>query len=224
MTYWRAILTSLMVWVSTRWRLGRKSLAACVAIWLFMAITASAQAQTWRLQFTPSTSQGTSSLTGYDYILTPQGAPALPAQSLGLPTPTNGTITTDVTSFFSSLSPGTYTGVVRALGPGGQVPSPVSDPFTITIPPPGAPGKPTFIKAGGASIGVGELATAQLAYDHDGSAQSYEIARDGVVVSTSPTPMTLPLIGTAAGVYTFEVTAVYGVVRYTSEPFVLTVL
>lgn len=106
----------------------------------------------WHVVFTASPdhsgiSQGVPIVSGYDLIATPQGGVALAAISLGKPTPDGtNTIDVNVNTQLNALPAGTYTAVVRAVGPGGAAPSPASDPFSLVVPAPGATGKPGIIK------------------------------------------------------------------------------
>jgi hypothetical protein len=106
----------------------------------------------WHAVFTASPdhagiSQGVPIVSGYDLVATPTGGTALAPISLGKPTPDGtNTIDVNVNTQFNALPAGTYTAVVRAVGPGGTTSSATSDPFSLTVPAPGAVGKPGVIK------------------------------------------------------------------------------
>jgi hypothetical protein len=57
-------------------------------------------------------------------------------------------IVQNITTYLNSLPAGTYTAVVRAVGPGGSGVSPVSPSFTLVVPAPGAPGLPGIVRSG----------------------------------------------------------------------------
>jgi hypothetical protein len=109
----------------------------------------SAHAQTgpWMATFTANpdhatVAQGVPVVASYDLIVTPQGGAALAPIPLGKPAPVSGTISVNVDAALNALPPGTYTAVIRAIGPGGQAVSPAGVPFPLVVPAPGAQGPP----------------------------------------------------------------------------------
>lgn len=112
------------------------------------------QAQTTRsVTFTASSdhatiAQGVSVVDHYELLVTPQGGQPLLPLNLQKPTPTNNVISVPITAFLNGLPPGTYTAVVRAVGPGGVGGSPASPPFTLVVPVPAAPGAPAISSGG----------------------------------------------------------------------------
>jgi hypothetical protein len=101
--------------------------------------------------------QGVNVVSSYELVVTPQGGGPLPALSLGKPalvaSCTIGTATVqnclvvDVNTYVNGLPPGTYTAVLRALGPGGQAASPAGPPFPLVVPAPGQQGAPALSRS-----------------------------------------------------------------------------
>lgn len=104
-----------------------------------------------------SIAQGVPVVSRYEFEVTPQGGSPRPPLDIGkpalVPSCTMGAVTVqncivvDVNTFVNALPPGTYTGVVRALGPGGSVMSPAGPPFPLTVPAPGPQGAPGVSKS-----------------------------------------------------------------------------
>jgi hypothetical protein len=190
--------------------------ALAVLFSLLFAATASAQTSTWKITFAPNPAHATPQVVSYDYILTPFGGAPLPPQPLGKPTPVANVISVDVTAYVNALPPATYTGVVRATGPGGVAASVPGASFTITVPPPDPQGPPTFTRTQAA---VADKAF-HLWFDHYGAAvpDRYDLRQNGQQVASQPlqAPFAFPQ-GLPAGRYVFDVTAVYGAASYTSE-------
>jgi len=128
-------------------------LSGLVLVFLLASTTAAQTTST--LAFTPSPdhsviAQGVPVVERYELVVTPQGGQPQTALNLAKPTPVNNTISVNVSSYLNGLPAGTYTAVVRAVGPGGQGVSPVSAPFSLTVPAPGAPGTaPTITRSAG---------------------------------------------------------------------------
>ena len=128
-------------------------LVLALAIVAASVIYIRAQNPTWKVVFTASTdhsvvAHGADLVQKYELVATRNGAPAaLPPFDLGKPAPTAGVITVNINAYALSLPEGTYTAVVRAVGPGGNGTSVVSDPFVFTVPAPGSAGKPGVSKS-----------------------------------------------------------------------------
>lgn len=128
--------------------------SALIAIILAFATSVSAQTGPWTVSFPANPehntiSQGVAVVTDYSLILTPQGGSALTPFALNKPTPVGGVITVDINAYVNGLPAGTYTGVIRANGPGGQAVSPASSPFSVAVSAPGPQGAPTVIRSSG---------------------------------------------------------------------------
>ena len=102
---------------------------------------------TYTVRFTASpdhsaTDQGgTNVVSSYALVVTPQGGSALAPRDLGKPTPNaQNEIAVDINAYIIALPPGTYTAVVKAIGPGGEGVSPPTSPFSLTVRAPLAPG------------------------------------------------------------------------------------
>jgi len=91
-------------------------------------------------------------VTRYELEVTPTGGNPRPPLDLGKPplvpsctidgATVQNCLIVDVNTFVSALPPGTYTAVVRALGPGGQAVSPAGPPFPLVVPAPGPQAPP----------------------------------------------------------------------------------
>lgn len=129
---------------------------ALISLLVLLALPTLASAQTpWQVSFPANpnhatVAQGADVVQSYQLVVTLQGGSALAPQTLGKPAPTNNTITVNVDNYLNALPAGTYTAVIRAVGPGGSAVSPDSVPFVLTIPAPGPQGAPTVSKSGGA--------------------------------------------------------------------------
>lgn len=115
---------------------------------LLLALPGLALAQTRTATFSASPDHatldnGVPRLTNYTLEVTPQGGTVLPAIDLGKPTPVSGSISASPAGL-QTLSPGTYTAVVFAVGPGGRTGSAASSPFSVATPAPRAAGQPTI--------------------------------------------------------------------------------
>jgi len=129
-------------------------LTLTVGILLVTSLNASAQT-TSTLVFTPSAdhavqAQGVTVVDRYELVVTPSSGPAPAPLNLQKPTPVNNSISVNVSSYLNSVPPGTYTAVVKAIGPGGEGVSSASVPFSLTVPAPRAPGTaPQIIRSSG---------------------------------------------------------------------------
>jgi hypothetical protein len=128
-------------------RMLLRSVFAVVVLLLITASSVVAQTGPWTVTFPANPShdlvaQGQGVVDHYELQLTPQGGAALPVVNLAKPTPVAGNVVANVDAYINALPPGTYTAVVRALGPGGQAVSPASAPFSLVVPAPGAQGAP----------------------------------------------------------------------------------
>lgn len=127
-----------------------------IALLVLLALPSLVSAQTpWQVAFPANpnhatVAQGVDVVQGYQLVVTPQGESALAPQTLGKPAPTNGTIAVNVDGYLSALPAGTYTAVIKAVGPGGSAVSPESSPFSLVVPAPGPQGAPIVSKSGGA--------------------------------------------------------------------------
>jgi hypothetical protein len=124
-----------------------------VAILLLNAPPVFAQS-TATLTFTPSPdhaaiAQGVTVVDRYELVLTPSTGTAPAPLNLQKPVPSANMISVNVTTYLNSVPPGTYTAVVRAIGPGGVGASPPSPSFTLGVPVPGAPANPVILRSGG---------------------------------------------------------------------------
>ena len=86
-------------------------------------------------------------VTNYELVVTPASGPALAPFNLNKPTPVSGNISVNVDAYISGLAAGTYTAVIRAIGPGGQAVSPASAPFTLAVPAPRPQAAPVVSKS-----------------------------------------------------------------------------
>lgn len=137
-------------------------LVVSVLVCLCLAGTASAQTGPWIVTFPPNPehatiSQGVAVVSDYSLILTPQGGSALAPFALNKPAPVGGVITVDINAYVNGLPAGTYTGVIRANGPGGSAVSPASGPFSPAVSAPGPQGAPTVIRSSGAPSPLPDL-------------------------------------------------------------------
>lgn len=120
-----------------------------------LLLPASALAQTgpWTAVFPANPdhanqSAGVNIVDRYELVVTPQGGAALAPYSLAKPSPVNGIITVDINTYITTtLKAGTYTSVVRAVGPGGQAVSPPSAPFSLVVAAPGTQAPPTISRS-----------------------------------------------------------------------------
>jgi hypothetical protein len=98
----------------------------------------------WRTVFSPSPDHDlvmhqAPVISGYELIVTPNGQSVpLAPHPLGKPVRATDLIV-DVHDYFSSLPAGSYTGVVRAVGPGGASTTTLAAPFELTLPTPQPP-------------------------------------------------------------------------------------
>jgi len=124
----------------------------CVLALLFLPATVFAQAGPWKVVFGASpdhstVAQGVNLVVGYELVLKPSTGPDLPPLDLKKPVPVSGDITVDIDTYVKGLPPGTYTGVVRTVGPGGQAVSPASAPFSLVVPAPRPTTAPAFSRS-----------------------------------------------------------------------------
>lgn len=124
-----------------------------VCLTVLVALPVSAQT-TSTLTFTASAdhatiAQGVPVVERYELVVTPQSGQPLAPLGLAKPQPNaQNVITQNITTYLNSLPAGSYTAVVRALGPGGSGVSPASPSFTLVVPAPGAPGLPGIVRSG----------------------------------------------------------------------------
>jgi hypothetical protein len=100
-------------------------------------------------------------VASYELTFTPQGGVALPALNLGKPplvpsctiagATVQNCLVVDINTAVNGLPPGTYTGTLKAVGPGGQAVSPAGPSFPLTVPAPGPQGAPGISRSGTAS-------------------------------------------------------------------------
>jgi hypothetical protein len=121
----------------------RKILMVCFAVVVAVLVSVTAWAQTgpWQVVFPANpdhatVAQGVNVVASYELVITPAGGAALPAFNLNKPAPVAGNITVDINTYLNGVAPGTYSAVIRALGPGGQAVSPASTPFSLVVPAP----------------------------------------------------------------------------------------
>jgi hypothetical protein len=148
---------------SSRWILA-------IAMWLILWCAGTASAQTapqpWIMTAPANPDHNTIAQTvqvvaSYELTVTPQGGTALAPLNLGKPplmasctiagATVQNCISADVNTFVNGLPPGTYTAVLKALGPGGSAVSPAGNPFPLTVPAPGAQGAPGLSRSASAS-------------------------------------------------------------------------
>ena len=124
-------------------------------VWLLLigsASTVQAQTGPWTVTFPANpdhttVAQGVNVVASYELVVTPSGGAALPAFNLNKPAPVGSTISVDINTYVNGLAPGTYTAVIRALGPGGQAVSPASTPFPLVVPAPRAQAAPAVSRS-----------------------------------------------------------------------------
>lgn len=134
----------------------QRFVGACLTLLLLLCLATPVAAQTTStLTFTASAdhavvAQGVPVVASYELVLTPQGGQALAPLGLSKPQPNaQNVITQNITTYLNSLPAGTYTAIVRAVGPGGSGVSPVSPSFTLVVPAPSGPGMPGITRTGG---------------------------------------------------------------------------
>lgn len=120
-----------------------------------MPLLAQSPVAPWRVVFTASpghslVEQQQALLTRYELVVTSEAGGTPTVVNLGKPTPdTQGQISVDINAALIALPVGSYVARVQAVGPGGTDLSPISDPFSLTVRSPGAPGgKPGVSRAG----------------------------------------------------------------------------
>lgn len=161
MNCWHAIRRCSMTYGRTTLISVLSGIVALISV----ATPANAQPGIWTVTFAASPdhslqAQGVDLVQRYELVLTPAAGPALAPFDLGKPTitgtvacppPATGScpaIVKDVQAYIGGLPVGTYTGIIRTIGPGGQPLSAVGPPFPITVRGPAAAGPPSLSKSG----------------------------------------------------------------------------
>lgn len=193
---------------------------AALAAALLLLLAVPAAAQTWKAAFAPSPDHATARVVGYELLLTPTGGVAIaPALALNKPAPVANVITVDVTAYVDAQAPGTYTGQIRVIGPGGMALSTVGPSFQVTLPAPLPAGPPTIIRSAAARADV----PFRLGFEHAGDADAYTLRRDGTIADVRHGLGDFEVTGLAVGAYEFDVVAVYGSLSLVSAPLIVVV-
>lgn len=125
--------------------------ALVLGLSLMLPLAGSSQSPPWTLTFTASSdhsavAQQVPVVDRYELLLAPVAGGTAPAPiNLGKPAPNaQNLISVNIDAQLLALPAGSYTGRVRAVGPGGEGVSAPSDPFSLVVPAPSAAGKPAI--------------------------------------------------------------------------------